>query len=96
MAIHVWFTIGFSFQYRSLLCNLRIELGSLTLGRLGPQELIEEYIKHDQAEQAVNFVNSINWNADGNSCFICLSAVMNYLLKFPLTNDREGWLYYLD
>ncbi|XP_028405974.1 WD repeat-containing and planar cell polarity effector protein fritz homolog [Dendronephthya gigantea] len=77
------------FQDGSLLCNLRVELGSLSLGRLGPQELIEEYIKHDQAEQAVNFVNSINWNADGNSCFVCLSAVMNYLLKSPLTDDRE-------
>ncbi len=73
-----------------MLCNLRMELGSLTLGRLGPRELIEEYIKHNQAEQAVNFVNSINWNADGNSCFVCLSAVMSYLLKFPLTDEREG------
>ena len=67
-------------------------MGSLSLGRLGPRELIEEYIKHNQAEQAVNFVNSINWNADGNSCFVCLSAVMNFLLKSPLTDDREGWL----
>ena len=72
------------------MCNLRIELGSLTQGRLGPRELIEEYIKHDQAEQAVNFVNSINWNSDGSTCFACLSAVMNYLLKFPLTDEREG------
>jgi hypothetical protein len=74
---------------------LRIELGSLTLGRLGPQELIEEYIKYDQANEAVNFVNSINWNEDGNSCFVCLSAVMNYLLKFPLNDEREGEVVFL-
>ncbi|CAB3999721.1 WD repeat-containing and planar cell polarity effector fritz homolog [Paramuricea clavata] len=80
------------FQDGGLLCNFRIELGSLTLGRIGPREIIEEYIKHNQAEQAVNFVNSINWNDDGSSCFACLSAVMNYLLKFPLTDKREGLL----
>ncbi|XP_046865085.1 WD repeat-containing and planar cell polarity effector protein fritz homolog [Xenia sp. Carnegie-2017] len=80
------------FQDKSLLCNLKLDLGSARRGRLGPQEMIEEYIKHNQAEEAVNFVNSINWNADGNNCFVCLSAVMNYLLKFPLTGEREGLL----
>lgn len=58
--------------------------------------MIEEYIKHNQAEEAVNFVNSINWNADGNNCFVCLSAVMNYLLKFPLTGEREGVMIFFN
>ncbi|RMX46711.1 hypothetical protein pdam_00015699 [Pocillopora damicornis] len=77
---------------RGPLCLLRLELGVLTNGRLGSVELVSEYIKHEQAEEAVNFLNSMNWNTEGNACFACMSIIMNYLLKLPLNSEREGLL----
>lgn len=77
---------------RGPLCLLRLELGVLTNGRLGTVELVSEYIKHKQAEEAVNFLNSMNWNTEGNACFACMSTIMNYLLKLPLNSEREGLL----
>ncbi|CAH3149783.1 unnamed protein product, partial [Porites evermanni] len=74
------------------LCLLRFELGVLTNGRLGTVEMVSEYIKHDQAEEAVNFLNSMNWNTEGRACFACLMLIMNYLLKLPLNSEREGLL----
>lgn len=77
---------------RGPLCLLRFELGVLTNGRLGTVEMVSEYIKHDQAEEAVNFLNSMNWNTEGRACFSCLMLIMNYLLKLPLNSEREGLL----
>ncbi|PFX14631.1 WD repeat-containing and planar cell polarity effector protein fritz-like [Stylophora pistillata] len=77
---------------RGPLCLLRLELGVLTNGRLGTVELVSEYIKHEQAEEAVNFLNSMNWNTEGTACFACMSIIMNYLLKLPLNCEREGLL----
>lgn len=77
---------------RGPLCLLRFELGVLTNGRLGTVEMVSEYVKHDQAEEAVNFLNSMNWNTEGKACFACLTLIMNYLLKLPLNSEREGLL----
>lgn len=41
-------------------------------------------------QQAVNFLNSMNWNTEGRACFACLMLIMNYLLKLPLNSEREG------
>lgn len=41
-------------------------------------------------QQAVNFLNSMNWNTEGNACFACMSIIMNNLLKLPLNSEREG------
>ncbi|XP_048584176.1 WD repeat-containing and planar cell polarity effector protein fritz homolog isoform X3 [Nematostella vectensis] len=77
---------------RGPLCLLRVELGVMSHGKLGCVELTSEYIKHSQGEEAVNFLNSMNWNTEGNTCFACMSLIMNYLLKLPLNPIREGLL----
>lgn len=77
---------------RGPLCLLRLELGVLTHGRLGTVEMVSEYMRHDQPEEAVNFLNSINWNTEGKACFACLTLIMNNLLKLPLNSEREGLL----
>ncbi|KAL9962591.1 hypothetical protein ACROYT_G031702 [Oculina patagonica] len=77
---------------RGPLCLLRLELGVMTNGRLGTVEMVSEYIKHEQAEEAVNFLNSMNWNTEGNACFACMAIIMNNLLKLPLNSEREGLL----
>ena len=40
--------------------------------------------------QAINVLGALNWNADGASCFACLSTIMNSLLKQQLTPKRES------
>ena len=40
--------------------------------------------------QAVNLLNSMNWNIEGNACFACMVLIMNYLLRLPLSPEREG------
>ncbi|KAK2560334.1 WD repeat-containing and planar cell polarity effector protein fritz-like protein [Acropora cervicornis] len=77
---------------RGPLCLLRFELGVLTHGRLGTVEMVSEYIRHCQPEEAVNFLNSMNWNTEGKACFAGLALIMNYLLKLPLNSEREGLL----
>lgn len=77
---------------RGPLCLLRFELGVLTHGRLGTVEMVSEYIRHCQPEEAVNFLNSMNWNTEGKACFACLALIMNHLLKLPLNSEREGLL----
>uniref|UniRef100_A0A8C3C867 Uncharacterized protein n=1 Tax=Cairina moschata TaxID=8855 RepID=A0A8C3C867_CAIMO len=34
----------------------------------------------------------MNWNTMGRQCYICLSAIVNHLLKQKLTPDREAQL----
>ncbi|KXJ12588.1 WD repeat-containing and planar cell polarity effector protein fritz-like [Exaiptasia diaphana] len=74
------------------MCMIRVELGVLSHGKLGAVELVSEYIKHEQGEQAVNFLNSMNWNTEGNACFACMTLIMTYLLRLTLNSEREGLL----
>lgn len=64
--------------------------GVLTRGRLGLVEIIHQYIRYNEIHAAINVLNTMNWNTMGRQCYICLSAVVNHLLKQKLTPDREG------
>ncbi|XP_038044090.1 WD repeat-containing and planar cell polarity effector protein fritz homolog [Patiria miniata] len=71
---------------------LQLHLGVLSRGQLGPQELIQQYLNHQQINEAVNLLNVMNWNTDSGSCFTCLTTIINNLLKLPLNPDREAAL----
>ncbi|XP_033638550.1 WD repeat-containing and planar cell polarity effector protein fritz homolog [Asterias rubens] len=71
---------------------LQLHLGVLSRGQLGPQELIQQYLHHQQINEAVNLLNVMNWNTDSGSCYTCLTSIVNYLLKVPLNPDREAAL----
>lgn len=64
--------------------------GVITRGQLGLVEIIHQYIRYDEIHEAINVLNTMNWNTMGHQCYICLSAIVNHLLKQKLTPDREG------
>ncbi|NWS10820.1 FRITZ protein, partial [Pachyramphus minor] len=71
---------------------LHFKLGVITRGQLGLVEIIHQYIRYDEIHEAVNVLNTMNWNTMGHQCYICLSAICNHLLKQKLTPDREAQL----
>ncbi|KAF4799683.1 WD repeat containing planar cell polarity effector [Turdus rufiventris] len=71
---------------------LQFKLGVLTRGQLGLVEIIHQYIRYDEIQEAINVLSTMNWNTMGQQCFICLSAICNHLLKQKLTPAREAQL----
>ncbi|XP_027518796.1 WD repeat-containing and planar cell polarity effector protein fritz homolog isoform X2 [Corapipo altera] len=71
---------------------LHFKLGVITRGQLGLVEIIHQYIRYDEIHEAINVLNTMNWNTMGHQCYICLSAICNHLLKQKLTPDREAQL----
>ncbi|NWR61631.1 FRITZ protein, partial [Bucorvus abyssinicus] len=71
---------------------LHFKLGVITRGQLGFVEIIHQYIRYDEIHEAINVLNTMNWNTMGRQCYICLSAIVNHLLKQKLTPDREAQL----
>ncbi|XP_065595663.1 WD repeat-containing and planar cell polarity effector protein fritz homolog [Cyrtonyx montezumae] len=71
---------------------LHFKLGVITRGQLGLVEIIHQYIRYDEIHEAINVLNTMNWNTMGHQCYICLSAIVNHLLKQKLTADREAQL----
>lgn len=69
---------------------LQYHLGTMSEGQLTPVQLTKQYIKCRQLTEAANLLNSMNWNSEGESCHICLSLIVNHLLKMPLSVQREG------
>ncbi|XP_030303391.1 LOW QUALITY PROTEIN: WD repeat-containing and planar cell polarity effector protein fritz homolog [Calypte anna] len=71
---------------------LHFKLGVVTKGQLGLVEIIHQYIRYDEIHEAINVLNTMNWNTMGRQCYICLSAIVNHLLKQKLTPEREAQL----
>ncbi|GAB0187682.1 WD repeat-containing and planar cell polarity effector protein fritz [Grus japonensis] len=71
---------------------LHFKHGVITRGQLGLVEIIHQYIRYDEIHEAINVLNTMNWNMMGRQCYICLSAIVNHLLKQKLTPDREAQL----
>uniref|UniRef100_A0A8C5T633 WD repeat containing planar cell polarity effector n=1 Tax=Malurus cyaneus samueli TaxID=2593467 RepID=A0A8C5T633_9PASS len=71
---------------------LQFKFGVFTRGQLGLMELIQQYIRYDEIQEAINVLSTMNWNTMGERCYICLSAICNHLLKQKLTPDREAQL----
>ncbi|XP_010086195.1 PREDICTED: WD repeat-containing and planar cell polarity effector protein fritz homolog [Pterocles gutturalis] len=71
---------------------LHFKLGVITRGQLGLVEIIHQYIRYDEIHEAINVLNTMNWNTMGCQCYICLTAIVNHLLKQKLTPDREAQL----
>ncbi|BFZ08000.1 hypothetical protein BsWGS_11039 [Bradybaena similaris] len=68
---------------------LQFHLGVRSQGRFSCVEIVREYIKHKQIDEAVSLLSSMNWDVEGQMCYSGLSAVMNYLLRIPLNAERE-------
>ncbi|XP_063184419.1 WD repeat-containing and planar cell polarity effector protein fritz homolog isoform X2 [Chroicocephalus ridibundus] len=71
---------------------LHFKLSVITRGQLGLVEIIHQYIRYDEIHEAINVLNTMNWNTMGRQCYVCLSAIVNHLLKQKLTPAREAQL----
>ncbi|NXH13760.1 FRITZ protein, partial [Bucco capensis] len=71
---------------------LHFKLGVFSRGQLGLVEIIQQHIGCDEIQEAINVLSTMNWNTMGQQCYICLSAIVNHLLKQKLTPDREAQL----
>ncbi|KAK3608618.1 hypothetical protein CHS0354_042616 [Potamilus streckersoni] len=77
---------------RGPLAMLMLPLGIISRERFSCLELVKEYIRQKQIEEAVTLLSSMNWDLDGQSCYVCLSTIVNHLLRMPLNADREDYL----
>lgn len=64
-------------------------LGVISRERLSCVELVKEYIRVKQLEEAILLLEAMNWDIDGTSCYTCLTAIVSHLLKMPLNAERE-------
>ncbi|KAL4238300.1 hypothetical protein ACF0H5_003012 [Mactra antiquata] len=68
---------------------IMMSLGVVSRERLSCVELVKEYIRAKQMDEAVALLCSMNWDIDGANCYICLTCIVTHLLKMPLNTDRE-------
>ncbi|XP_050405480.1 WD repeat-containing and planar cell polarity effector protein fritz homolog isoform X1 [Patella vulgata] len=71
---------------------LQFHLGVVSRERFSSSELVKEYIKFKQLDEAVSLLSCLNWDSDGPTCYYCLSTIANHLLRLPLNAEREAQL----
>ncbi|XP_076142072.1 WD repeat-containing and planar cell polarity effector protein fritz homolog [Alosa pseudoharengus] len=71
---------------------LRLKLGALTSGQLGPVELVLQRLRHGQVDEALGILAALDWGVAGGECYRALSAVTEHLLRLPLDAEREAHL----
>ncbi|KAG8584115.1 hypothetical protein GDO81_008689 [Engystomops pustulosus] len=71
---------------------LQFKLGSLSRGQLGPVELISQYLRHEEVDEAIAILTCLSWNTAGQQCYTCMSAIMNHVLRQKLTPETEAQL----
>ncbi|XP_053568039.1 WD repeat-containing and planar cell polarity effector protein fritz homolog [Bombina bombina] len=71
---------------------LQFKLGAVSRGQLGPVEIISQYLRNEEVEEAIGVLNCMNWNAMGHQCYACLSGIVNHLLRQKLTLEKEAQL----
>ncbi|XP_061172893.1 WD repeat-containing and planar cell polarity effector protein fritz homolog [Saccostrea echinata] len=73
-------------------CLLQLHLGVVSRERFSGLELIKEYLKNWQVDEAVTLLTSMNWDTDSTTAYSSLSAIVNLLLRLPLNAERESQL----
>ncbi|KAI1894753.1 hypothetical protein AGOR_G00118990 [Albula goreensis] len=71
---------------------LRLRLGALNGGQLGPVELVLQRLRCDQADEAVSLLAAMDWSIMGAECYRALVAITDHLLRQSLNADREAQL----
>ncbi|KAM6221737.1 WD repeat-containing and planar cell polarity effector protein fritz homolog [Rhynchocyon petersi] len=71
---------------------LLFKFGIFTGGQLSLVDIIFQYIHCDEIHEAVNILSSMNWDTQGQQCFISMTAIVNHLLRQKLTPEREAQL----
>ena len=68
---------------------LRLNGGVYTGGRLGPSQLVSQYLKASLYHQVLLFMSQLSWLYSGPSLLICLTTAFNAFLKLPFTREKE-------
>ncbi|KAI8744499.1 WD repeat-containing and planar cell polarity effector protein fritz [Biomphalaria glabrata] len=70
----------------------QFHIGVRSKERFSTLEIVKEYIKNKQIDEAIRLLSSMNWDNESQSCYACLSAIVNHLLRIPLNSEREAQL----
>ncbi|KAM4772573.1 WD repeat-containing and planar cell polarity effector protein fritz homolog [Rhinophrynus dorsalis] len=71
---------------------LHFKLGSISRGQLGPAEIISQYLRYEEIDEAIGVLCCMNWNTMAHQCYTCMSAIVNHLLRRKLTPEKEAQL----
>ncbi|XP_072265651.1 WD repeat-containing and planar cell polarity effector protein fritz homolog isoform X2 [Pyxicephalus adspersus] len=71
---------------------MHFKLGAVSKGQLGPVELVSQYLRYGEVDEAIGILSCMNWNTAGQPCFACMSAIVNHLLRQKLTAEKEAQL----
>ncbi|XP_075452254.1 WD repeat-containing and planar cell polarity effector protein fritz homolog isoform X2 [Ascaphus truei] len=71
---------------------LQFKLGAISRGQLGPVEIISQYLRYEEIDESIGVLSCMNWNTMGHQCYICMSAIVNHLLRQKLTPEKEAQL----
>ncbi|KAH9383427.1 hypothetical protein HPB48_024778 [Haemaphysalis longicornis] len=85
-------TLNVGSYLRGPLAIFKLTLGLLTRGQLGPLELVCQYLKHSQADEAICLLLSLDWGRVAEQAFHCLSKIINFLLRKSLDAKLEAQL----
>ncbi|XP_066528624.1 WD repeat-containing and planar cell polarity effector protein fritz homolog [Hoplias malabaricus] len=74
------------------LAALRIKLGVLNGGQLGPGELLQHRLRCGQVDAALGILGNMDWCMMGAECYRALVSVTDHLLRRPLDEQTEAQL----
>jgi WD40 repeat protein len=71
------------------LALLRLNGGVYTGGRIGPLQIVGQYLKYNLYHQVLLFLSQLSWVYSGQAVLMCLTTAFNAFLKLPFTREKE-------
>ena len=68
---------------------VRFNTGVYSGGRIGPVQIVAQYLKYNLYHQVLLFLSQLSWLYSGNTLIICLTQAFNAFLKLPFTREKE-------
>ena len=84
------------------MCPFRLNAGVYTGGRMGPLQIVGQYLKlhlyhqvtlglpvqTDHMVQVLLFLSQLSWTYSGHTLILCLSTAFNAFIKLPYTREK--------
>ncbi|KAL6478380.1 hypothetical protein MHYP_G00142150 [Metynnis hypsauchen] len=74
------------------LAAMRLKLGVLNGGQLGPGELLQHRLRRGEVDAALGILGNMDWCMMGAECYRALISVTDHLLRKPLDEQTEAQL----
>jgi len=71
------------------LALLRLNAGVYTGGKIGPLQMVGQYLKYNLYHQVLLFLSQLSWAYSGQTVLMCLTTAFNAFLKLPFTREKE-------